>query len=97
MAAEEIALTSFPLDATVEIKFDASDIADNITRQQALQLIKELDDEMGSWPLTLLLAEYFSDQVELARKEGYSIVALSSEELLAKVVEADEKEAADGR
>lgn len=94
---EETELTKFPLDAEVEISFDAQDVAANLTREQALKFVRELDEEMNSWPLTLLLAEYFSDQVEVARKEGYTVVGLTSEQLVERIKTLDaEEEVVDG-
>lgn len=93
----ELPLTKFPLDAEVEISFDAQDIAANLNRQQVLKLIQELDDEIGSWPVTLLLAEYFSAQAQIAKDEGCPVIGLSSEQLMQRIADADAKEAAGGQ
>lgn len=60
MADEEVTLTRFDL----KVGIDADDIVKNITPIQVLTLIKELDNEVGKWEFTILLARYFDEQLK---------------------------------
>lgn len=58
----------FELPTTVDITFDAEDVAVRLKPSQVLELIKELDMEVGLQDFTVLLYRYFADQMEAMKK-----------------------------
>lgn len=81
----ELALTEFPLECRVDINFDASDVVAAVEPLEVVNLIEELDEEVGLWEATLLAYRYFQRQFEVAAKERPDLVAMSEEELESKL------------
>lgn len=92
MADQEVELTEVRLVLTLGIKLDAEKIAKQATPEQVFELVKELDNEVGLWALTILLYRYFEAQMSLARTHAPELVDLSDEELLAEFSEEDDSE-----
>lgn len=86
--AELEELTSVRL--TLGFNVDARDIASKTDARQVIKLITELDDELGEWAATILLARHFEQQLKLASQAVPELVAASDEFLL--VVLEDETE-----
>lgn len=96
MADDEIPLTTFPMEVLADFNIDAADIAAKLNRQQVLQLIKELDDAVGSWPVTLLLANHFQTEAGRARSEGLvsaKMALMTTDELTLHILERDAQDA----
>lgn len=81
---EDLKLTEVRM--TLGFDLDAADIAKNIEPREALSLIKELDDEVGVWSLTILLGRYFEQQMKLASEAVPELFSASDEELLAEMI-----------
>ena len=89
--AEELALTEFELECRVDVKWDAKDVATQLTPLDVLQLTEELDEEVGLWEYTVLMARYFSAQLEVAQKERPDLVAMTTDELEHRLKQHEEK------
>jgi hypothetical protein len=61
---------------------DAADIARNVKPKQALALIKDIDNEIGIWAMTILLARYFEREAQVAAERVPELLSMSDEELL---------------
>lgn len=57
--------------------------------RDAYDLILGLEQEVGWWALTILLARYFEGQMEVARREHPDLMAKSDEELIAELEECE--------
>ena len=88
MGDHETARTEFPLECTVDIKFDASDITTNLDPLQVVDLVREIDEELSDWAATLLAYHYFRGQYELALSEVPEYASLSVAELEAKIADS---------
>jgi hypothetical protein len=64
--SEKLALKEFPLEATVDIRFDASDVVATLMPLEVIELVIDLDRELNSWEGTLLCYHYFKQQYDLA-------------------------------
>lgn len=63
--------TQFKVDVpNVEISLDAGDMAKGMRPTDVVNLVIELDAEVGEWEATLLLYHYFKGQYELAKSTG---------------------------
>lgn len=63
--------TQFKVDIpNVEISLDAGDVARAMSPSDVVNLVIELDAEVGEWEATLLLYHYFKGQYELAKATG---------------------------
>jgi len=76
----------FKLTTGVEIAFDASDVVDNIGLTGALNLVTDLDEEIGEWEFTLLLYHYFKRQHEVALKEVPELAVMGEASLYVKFI-----------
>lgn len=76
MADTEIAPTEFQL--TVPVNFEAKDIVEDIPILDVLELIQELDAEIDTWEVTVLLARRFTKLAEQAPPE---VLAMTDDEL----------------
>lgn len=81
MADEETALTEFTLECAVDVKFDASDVSSNLTALESVDLVIEIDEEVGKWEATELMYRYFKEQHELMLKEFPDLAAATVDEL----------------
>lgn len=90
MGDEQMARVTFPLETTVDITFDASDIASQLDTLQIAELITELDDEVGDWEHTLLLYHHFAAQYEVAKSVAPELAALTADELRARLALGEE-------
>lgn len=52
-------------------------------------LVMELDEEVGLWALTILLARYFQGQLDIITQENPELVAMTNDELLAQLTEGE--------
>jgi hypothetical protein len=78
-------LTPVEFDLEVPITFEAKDLVRNLSPEQVIKLIKELDTELNEWGATIILASYFGDQLSAAPPEELS---KSNELLLAELMAA---------
>jgi hypothetical protein len=88
--------TQFMVDMpNLEIAFDATDIA-RLKRSQIIDLITQVDDEVGDWTLTLLLHHHFKREAARALDAVPQQVSMSEDELWDELErEEDESESAD--
>ncbi len=89
MADQEIASTSFTLEARVDISFDASDITQTLKPLQIADLIEEIDAEVGEWEFTLLMYEYFRGEFETLRAKDPELAAKHPDQIRKEMVGAD--------
>lgn len=76
----------FQLECKVDVLFDAIDICRSIDPIKAIDLIKRIDAEQSSWEFTLLLANYFARERELATNAVPELVNLPSEQLAERLM-----------
>lgn len=72
---------TFKLEATVDVEFDADDVKRNLTPLQSVDLIVEIDDEVGEWEHTLLLYHHFAEQFKLAKEHAPDLASMTPEQL----------------
>ena len=95
MADEQIKLQKFKLEALVDIEFDVSDVVEQLTSTEALDLIQELDEEANCWELSLLAYHHFKEQYEIACRLQPEYAAMTVDQLEDALVKFDAaKEAA---
>ena len=80
MADQEIALTKF--EVKMRFKMDAADVVQNLQPEEVLDLISEMDNEVGLWAHTLLLYRHFLKQFEVAKEKCPELVELTDDQLL---------------
>lgn len=92
MADQEAPLTTFQMEVVADFNIDAEDITSKLNRMQVFQLIKELDEASGSWPLTLLIADHFNREAGRARSEELvspKVALMTTEELEQFILDRD--------
>lgn len=93
MADQEMELTKVSVEAKMRFLLDAAQITKNMDPTQAFDLIKDIDNEVGLWALTVLLARHFDDQLLLAATHAPELLAMTNDELIAELFSEDEEEA----
>lgn len=87
--AEELKeVVEFPL--TLRVRLTAEQIVRGLGDGAAVdvhELIVELDQEVGLWALTILLARYFEGQMKLAQEHCPELIGKTTEELIKELEE----------
>lgn len=65
----EAAPIEFEFEQQIGVKFTAADLVEVLTPIQIIELVKELDLELGCWEATVLLASYFGKQMKVVPAE----------------------------
>jgi hypothetical protein len=86
MADQEDGLELTEVRLTLGVNLDAAKIAKCADVAQVLSLIKELDDEVGIWAMTILLGRYFEQQMKLASQAVPELFAASDDDLILEMV-----------
>lgn len=81
----------FNIEVNADISFDAEDVVSQLPPVKVLDLIKELEEEVGLWPLAILLHRHFAEQFDIISKEDPVIATASDEYLLEVLKEHDEE------
>lgn len=89
MSDDETVPTRFVLEVNVDVSFDADDIVKDLRLNQLVALIKEIDEEVGQWEFSELLARHFIGQQILAAQHAPMIQTLSDSELIAELNSLD--------
>jgi hypothetical protein len=90
MEDTQLEKSRFTLEATVDVDFDAEDVARNLKPIQVADLIMELDDEVGEWEHTLYLYHYFAAQYEIAKAKVPELANMTPSELRETMEEAND-------
>jgi hypothetical protein len=86
MADDQVSLTSFPVSAEVTFNVDAADLCAHIKPAQLMQLIGEIDDEVGSYYFSEIMYRMFKDIRDGMLEQRPELSSMDDDELLSKLL-----------